>query len=395
MSLPYIASENVIDRIKKLDYPYPVYNTTLHNIELLTIIKNSEHTTIQPITNYATLTHIKRPSKKLGFAVIDLNELKLCNEFTARYTLSERVKSKRHDVELSPYEYWQRDKDRIIKLGLDEVNGIAKKYARGDEYLDVVEQCADILYRTGMPSSFQSNLVVRVLTHFGIKPNQRMLDISAGWGDRLIACCAMGIHYTACDPNTKLAPLYEKIITELKSEMNINTELNVHTVPFEDWQPDPKEFNTYDVLFTSPPFFNLEIYCDEPTQSINRHKTVYQWVNNFMKPSLFKTSQLLKTGGLAILHLSDVINFKDRSKSLYFVDEIITYCVDVLKWTYLGEMAYGIRDTNKVEITQEELDEKRNRERFIKRTVFKDFKDGLRINQRGQYLAQLLWCFRK
>ena len=120
-----------------------------------------------------------------------------------------------------------------------------------------------------------------------------------------------------------------------------------------------------------------------------------QWVNNFMKPSLLKTSALLKTGGIAILHLSDVINFKDKSKSLYYVDEIITYCVDTLKWTYLGEFAYGIRDTNKVEITQEELDEKRNRERFIKRTVFKDFKDGLRINPKGQYLAQLLWCFKK
>jgi hypothetical protein len=221
-----------------------------------------------------------------------------------------------------------------------------------------------------------------------------MLDISAGWGDRLISACALGLDYTACDPNTKLAPLYEKIIADCQIPGQ-QRQFRVHTLPFEDWQPHESEFGTYDVLFTSPPFFNLEIYSPEPTQSINRYTTVRQWINNFMKPSLSMCSRLLKPNGLIVLHLSDVINFTDRSKSLCFVDEIITYCINDLKWKYMGEFAYAIRDTSKVEITPEELEEKRNRDRFIKRTVFKDFKNGLRINKNGQYLAQLLWCFRK
>jgi hypothetical protein len=40
---------------------------------------------------------------------------------------------------------------------------------------------------------------------------------------------------------------------------------------------------TYDIALTSPPYYNLELYSDEPTQSV--HAGGYQaWLDTFLKP---------------------------------------------------------------------------------------------------------------
>jgi hypothetical protein len=41
----------------------------------------------------------------------------------------------------------------------------------------------------------------------------------------------------------------------------------------------------YDLALTSPPYYNLELYSDEPTQSVSGPNAGYQaWLNEFLNP---------------------------------------------------------------------------------------------------------------
>jgi 2-polyprenyl-3-methyl-5-hydroxy-6-metoxy-1,4-benzoquinol methylase len=94
----------------------------------------------------------------------------------------------------------------------------------------------------------------------------RVLDVCAGWGGRMIGAKSaegggLKVHYTGIDP-------CEKTYAALRA---IRDELGLHNVtlihqPAEVALQQP--LGTYDIALTSPPYYNLEIYSDEPTQSV-------------------------------------------------------------------------------------------------------------------------------
>jgi hypothetical protein len=81
-----------------------------------------------------------------------------------------------------------------------------------------------------------------------------------------------------------------------------------------------------DLCFTSPPYFNIEHYSDEPTQSCNRYRTSQEWVEGFFIPMLklqygalepdainalnFNAEQNKKTQGIDCIELAESIGFK-------------------------------------------------------------------------------------
>ena len=56
------------------------------------------------------------------------------------------------------------------------------------------------------------------------------------------------------------------------------------------------EENSVDVAFTSPPYFSLELYSDEPTQSHVKYPTFPQWRDGFLKETLMRTFRAVKPG---------------------------------------------------------------------------------------------------
>ena len=134
----------------------------------------------------------------------------------------------------------------------------------------------------------------------------RVLDVCAGWGGRMIgvksveggACLPPSgrsksaelnhaykycrVHYTGIDPCAKtyaaLCAIYDEL--ELTNVTLINQPAEV---ALQEMDPGA----TYDIALTSPPYYNLEIYSDEPTQSVaaTPSGSGYQtWLNTFLKP---------------------------------------------------------------------------------------------------------------
>ena len=70
--------------------------------------------------------------------------------------------------------------------------------------------------------------------------------------------------------------------------------------------------NHFDTIFTSPPYFDVERYSDEGTQSWVRYKTIDEWNKNFLQKTLGKLIPTLKKGGMLAVNIADVYNPKEK-----------------------------------------------------------------------------------
>ena len=89
---------------------------------------------------------------------------------------------------------------------------------------------------------------------------------------------------------------------------------------------DPQE-NHYDLVFTSPPFFDLESYSNDKTQSIQKYNTLEKWKNEFLFHCFDKSIRSLKVGCCMAIYISDYKNVKYVSDSFNFMKTLknVTY----------------------------------------------------------------------
>ena len=94
---------------------------------------------------------------------------------------------------------------------------------------------------------------------------------------------------------------YKKIIKELapkSKQKNFN-------VICDGFEKATIKKNHYDLVFTSPPFFDFEVYEDDENQSIQQFTTVDKWRKYFLYPLIDKSYNSLKKGAYFSLYIDD------------------------------------------------------------------------------------------
>jgi hypothetical protein len=148
-----------------------------------------------------------------------------------------------------------------------------------------------------------------------------VLDFSAGWGDRLAGfyCGETTRHYVGIDPNTLNHPNYKRQVEFYnKHQTFFEEEKKVDLIcsPAEDVDYSSYE-NYFDTIFTSPPYFNVEKYSTEDTQSYLRYQDINSWNKNFLQKTIGKIIPTLKYGGILAVNIADVYNPKSKNKEYY------------------------------------------------------------------------------
>ena len=174
-------------------------------------------------------------------------------------------------------------------------------------------------------SNLNATLIVSVFKF--LKP-KKVLDFSAGWGDRLIASMAYGCEYTGVDPSNCMHERYEKMIKTLGGKNK--KDYKVYKKGFEDFKVEKSK---YDLVFTSPPFFDLEIYEDSETQSVKRFNNIEDWKKSFLFPSLKKSFIGLQKEGYLAIYVSD---YTLNGKRVSYVNDMKNYIRKNLKVEYYG-----------------------------------------------------------
>lgn len=155
-----------------------------------------------------------------------------------------------------------------------------------------------------MATTFMPSYAKCIYEHFGAK---RVLDPCAGWGDRMIGANAAKCveTYIGFDPNRALRPGYAKLMQAMgntvskinDSEIDFSNSSVIISKPFEIGCGNLKS-NSFDLVFTSPPFFDYEIYTPSNPKYTN-------WIDEFYKPLFVEASRCVVAGGHVAIHIGD------------------------------------------------------------------------------------------
>lgn len=162
---------------------------------------------------------------------------------------------------------------------------------------DTLRSC--IALRKYIASQFRPSSAKVIYEHFNAK---NVLDFSAGWGDRLSAALATnGLKkYIGIDPNTNLTLGYAKQIETFNTDKDIRMIMKPAEEALLNLDYNP------DLVFTSPPYFIIERYSKDSTQSWQRYKKLNVWLDKFLFPVIEKSWELLQTNGHIAINISDV-----------------------------------------------------------------------------------------
>lgn len=146
---------------------------------------------------------------------------------------------------------------------------------------------------------------------------KKWLDISAGWGDRLLAAMSLDMDYTGYDPNLELKDGHSEMI-------NLFGDPKRHQVIYEPFEKGTIPDGPYDVVLSSPPYFNIEEYApNQEGQSIVSYPNFDQWMVWFLFASLTKAWENLKEDGYLILHLGDAKTIRTSEAANIFIENYL------------------------------------------------------------------------
>ena len=215
------------------------------------------------------------------------NETRIGNKFVDYFTFPQRLetvskKGMNYFDFLQDTEYHKKE---YIKKLLD--------YQKGDD-----KQVA--LYRVfklhcGSIGLFKPLNAMDVFKRF--KPLS-VLDFCMGWGSELVGACALNVpNFIGIDlnknlkePCTKMAKLLKQLGTKTKIKLMFKDALKVDYSKLD-----------YDMVLTSPPYYNVEIY--EGTTV----RTEEEWEQEFYMPLFTETYKHLKKGGYYALNVPQKI----------------------------------------------------------------------------------------
>lgn len=290
----YIKNKIISEIInKKIEFPY-------REITLDSIIKE---TNLFISNNFKNLFSVGEFNTKFDYKYNIKNEYidstnignNISNYFQQKNRYSCAYKSR-----MSPQEIWNCGEELykilnfIFNKKFDSVNGVTLR---------------DMFRLKGYTASqFKPSVAKYIYNTYGNKGD--VLDFSAGWGDRLAGFYASDCKsYVGIDPNKKV---YDKYFEQsVFYEKFVHKDVSFINQAAEDVNLGDKKF---DLIFTSPPYFNTEQYTNDENQSWIRYKNFDIWLNQFLFKTIGNFWGNLKVGGKLIINISDVNNKGERMK---------------------------------------------------------------------------------
>jgi len=174
-------------------------------------------------------------------------------------------------------------------------------------YIDKKYLRTMISLRKYICSQFKPNVAKILYDKLGSK---NILDFSAGWGDRLAGFYGSetGEFYMGIDPRKENHPIYKEqssFYEKHRSMFEVEKKSLFLESPAEDVDFSEYE-NKFDTVFTSPPYFNVERYSYDDTQSWVKYKDITDWNEKFLQKTLKNLWCSVKAGGYLLVNISDV-----------------------------------------------------------------------------------------
>ncbi len=171
---------------------------------------------------------------------------------------------------------------------------------------------ASIRMRVGSVNQFRPAYAKFIYTKYNSK---KVIDISAGWGGRMLGAMACDIDYTGFDTNTELAEPYKQIVAAYP---------HTGTCKLVSQDSSTVDFSTYDydTVFTSPPYYMLEKYEHMPAYTSKEDFNKKYW-----KPVVMASWANLKADGHFIINCPAEMGAAAADYIGRVADEVLPYYI--------------------------------------------------------------------
>ncbi len=136
------------------------------------------------------------------------------------------------------------------------------------------------------------------------KPGDKILDFSAGYSGRLLASLTLDRHYVGWDPCSLQVEGLKTTIRTIKDLCSPIGSAEIHHVCAEDEISITTQ--KFDLIFSSPPYFDHEHYSNEKTQSYLRYPDYLRWKKQFLEKIIYRSQGILKPRSYFILNISNI-----------------------------------------------------------------------------------------
>ena len=213
--------------------------------------------------------------------------LKLCQHFCDNFW------DIKNDRGVSFADCWQNPEimDRVRQWGLEGMSKLWLSWIRRAVFMS-----------GGLPNSsfYRPHFSKQIIQSSG-QFSGTLFDPCAGWGGRMLGTVASRWKYVACEPNSET---YSNLMRMVEF-LDIGDYVQIHNMPVEDF--DIESLKPVDVVLTSPPYFNLEVYNNSDTQSYNKFSSYETWSSEWLRPLIRRSLSVLSPDGISAWN---VMNFK-------------------------------------------------------------------------------------
>lgn len=238
--------------------------------------------------------------------ILDKNYLQgqaLCRFLFPNMSLAKTARDSRPSI----YHRFYNDKHliRAIKFALTYKESCTPSEIRGS--LEMVAQS---------PSNFLSMKAKAIYEKYTPK-NGVIYDFACGFGGRMTGALTSKNNYTyigvePCSETFEHLLELGSLIEEVSNRKDI---FKVYKLGSEDFKG---EANSVDFAFSSPPYFSLEQYSDEPTQCYIKFPVLEDWLEGYVRETIKNIYYMLKPNSYYAVNIAD---FKIGNKDFKYVDE--------------------------------------------------------------------------
>lgn len=295
-------------------YRYPYIKYYLSVTELKQIFRTIKKDIMSPqsvnVEKFYQEQDIKSDGKFYGFGLSDYVVFKCDKDNYEHVKLVDyfqehcRLKCRRNNQKITAEEWFNLNKTKI--------HTYCKNNFKTINYENIYE--SSVKCGLLMCSEFNPLWMASIIKYLQTKMKiQNVLDMSAGRGARLIAAAVCEVNYTGVDPSECTNENYETMQEFFKVS---GCEIETIKSGFETVELKKK----YDIMFSSPPYFDLEIYETTKTQSVQKFNKLDIWVKDFLYVCMDKIINNLVPGGLMCINIDNPIY-----KTIDYINPMLQY----------------------------------------------------------------------